>query len=377
MWFTRNLYMKNRNKRVAVFLGHPAQYHLFKLMVAELRDSGKEVLYVIKQKDILQNLLDLENEKYVVIREGRSDSKWGMVKSVLTMEYKMVRFIKKYKIDILIGTTLSFATKYFTKAKVIIAVEDDASVVPQFSKIAYPYAEVVLSPVSCDNGIYEDKSIKYKGYHKLAYLHPNRFTPDINIVKRYINTDKPFFLLRFAKLNAFHDLGANISGMNDQVALKIIKLLEPHGNVYISSERELSGDLKKYKLEINPIHIHHVMAYADIFVGDSQSMAVESAVLGTPSVRFNDFVGKIGVLEELEYKYGLTYGIKSTQPELLYNKIADLLKVDNLKEIMQKRREELLQDKIDVTAFLVWFVGNYPESKTIMNDSADYQNKFK
>lgn len=29
-------------------------------------------------------------------------------------------------------------------------------------------------------------------------------------------------------------------------------------------------------------------------------MAAEATILGTPSIRFNDFVGKLGYLEELE-----------------------------------------------------------------------------
>ena len=46
-------------------------------------------------------------------------------------------------------------------------------------------------------------------------------------------------------------------------------------------------------------------------------MAAECAVLGTPSIRFNDFVGKLGYLEELELEYGLTFGIKTSDPEKL------------------------------------------------------------
>ena len=42
-------------------------------------------------------------------------------------------------------------------------------------------------------------------------------------------------------------------------------------------------------------------------------MAVEAAMLGTPSLRFNDFAGKIGVLEELEHKYELTFAIPPSE----------------------------------------------------------------
>ena len=37
-------------------------------------------------------------------------------------------------------------------------------------------------------------------------------------------------------------------------------------------------------------------------------MAVEASVLGVPSVRYNSFYRKSSVLDELEYKFGLTFG---------------------------------------------------------------------
>ena len=44
-------------------------------------------------------------------------------------------------------------------------------------------------------------------------------------------------------------------------------------------------------ININPLDIHHVMSFASIYIGDSQTMAAEAGVLGTPFIRFNDFVG--------------------------------------------------------------------------------------
>ena len=59
--------------------------------------------------------------------------------------------------------------------------------------------------------------------------------------------------------------------------------------------------------------MHHVMAFASLYIGDSQTMAAEAGVLGVPFVRFNDFVGRIGYLRELEDVYELGYGIHATQ----------------------------------------------------------------
>ena len=40
-------------------------------------------------------------------------------------------------------------------------------------------------------------------------------------------------------------------------------------------------------------------------------------------------------------------------------------------------KDEFLTSKIDVTAFTVWFVENYPESVKIMKENPDYQDRFK
>ncbi len=123
--------------------------------------------------------------------------------------------------------------------------------------------------------------------------------------------------------------------------------------------------------------MHHFLKDAYMVIGDSQTMIAEAAVLGTPALRFNDFVGKLGYLEELEHKYCLTYGIKTTEPENLLKKIDFILQIKNLKEEWQIRKEKMLADKIDVTAFMVWFIENYPTSFRIMKEKPSLQYKFK
>jgi hypothetical protein len=100
-------------------------------------------------------------------------------------------------------------------------------------------------------------------------------------------------------------------------------------------------------------------------------------MLGVPSIRFSSFAGRISVLEELEHTYQLTFGVNPNNPELLLTKLKELLSIQNLKEIFHNRRLKMLSDKIDVTAFLVWFIENYPKSKKVMDENPVYQNNFK
>lgn len=361
--------------QIGIFLGHPAHFYMFRNVIVTLMNNGHKVHIVIKKKDILEDLLINSGYSYTIIREDRSDSRLGLVKSVLQMEFAMIRFIKKNKIKVLVGSTLSFASRVIARINVIVTGEDDAEVVPRYAGMVYPSASAILSPIVCNNARWENKSFKYSGFQKLTYLHPNYFKADLAVVNKYFSAEKPYFLIRFAKLNAHHDNG--IKGLNNEVAKKMIERLQPHGDIYISSERELPVEFEKYRLNINPLDIHHVMAFATLYIGDSQSMSVEAAMLGIPSVRFNDFAGKISVLNELENKYELTYGIHSSEPEKLFAKLDELLAMPDLKEVFQQRRQQMLADKIDVTAFFTWFIENYPESAKIMRENPDYQYRFK
>lgn len=362
---------------ILVQLSHPAHFHLYSNAIHNLRRDGNTVHILIKSKDILEDLLKKSGLPYTNIGErAHRGSKVGIFMDMISREWRILNYCKNNDIDILTGSTVEIAHVgwLLNKPRIDMA-EDDASIVPLFGKLGKLCFGTVLSPITCNNGPYEAKTIHYFGFHKLAYLHPNVFTPDKSIVQKYFFPDEPYFILRFAKLNAYHDKGA--SGITTEIAQKLIDILEPHGKIFITSERALEPQFEKYRLNINPLDIHHIMAFASLYIGDSQSMAVEAAMLGTPSIRFNSFAGKIGVLEELQNKYQLTFGIPSNQPESLYEKVNELLSEKGIKQEFLKRRQRMLSDKIDVSAFLTWFIENYPGSKKTMIDNPNYQYRFR
>ena len=180
----------------------------------------------------------------------------------------------------------------------------------------------------------------------MAYLHPNYFSPDKTKVSSLIESGDKYFILRFAELTAHHDDGKN--GIDLLIAKKLIAQLTPFGRVYITSERKLETELEPYRIAIKPTDIHHALYFAEMYIGDSQTMAAEAAVLGTPSIRFNDFVGKLGYLEELEHKYGLTFGISTDNSSLLFTRVEELLRNKDLKKDFQQRKEQMLKECVDV-----------------------------
>ena len=363
--------------KILIYVGHPAQYHFFKHTIRKLKDDGNDVKLLIKTKDILEQLLKEDGQEYQNIQDiFRKNTKWGILKASFKRAWAVYKIARSFKADLLLGTDSSIAQAgWLLRKPTITTLEDDVEIIKTFAMLTYPFTNVLLVPKACNVGKWDTKKIGYAGYMKLAYLHPNYFTPDKNIVCSY-GIYQQFILIRLAKLSAHHDDG--IKGLDKELVDKVIATAEDKGyQVFISSETDLEEHLKKYQLKIKHTDIHHVMAYASLLISDSQSMSVEAAMLGVPNLRFSDFAGRISVLEELENNYGLTIGIKTNEPQRLKDEEEKLLSMSDVRTEFQNRRKKMLRDMIDVTTYLTWFIENYPQSIQIQQENPNYQFNFK
>jgi predicted glycosyltransferase len=100
-------------------------------------------------------------------------------------------------------------------------------------------------------------------------------------------------------------------------------------------------------------------------------------MLGIPSIYlFNDSTLYTTHLEK-DYKLLFNYSESQEDQAKAIDKAIKLLQTDNTKKEWAKKTNKMLSEKIDVTAFLVWFVENYPVSAGIMKMNPDYQYKFR
>ncbi len=345
--------------KILFHLGHPAHFHLFKFVIRQLELDGVPFVIVIKKKDVLEALVQSEGwDYYNVLPEGRANSILGLIKGQLLQNYRLYKICRKEKPTLLIGT--SVAISHIGKLLQIPSYnvnEDDIEVVPLYGKLAYPWATRIIAPSCCRVGKYQYKKISYNGYHELAYLHPDRYHPNINIKEKYLGGIDRYFLIRFSSLNAHHDSG--VSGIDNATAQQLISVLEPYGHVFITSERPLSPDLEPFRLAIHPIDMHDVLAFSGLFIGDSQTMCAEAGVLGIPFIRYNDFVGKISYLEELEVEYDLGKGILPPNNRELLDLAANWVQDENLLIKKRHNRDKMLKSKIDTSSFLYEIINDF------------------
>lgn len=338
--------------KILFYLHHPAHFHLFRHTITRLKLAGHQITIVATKKDVLEELLRAEGWDYEnFLPHGRKDNKLSIALGLLKQDLRLLRKCLFNRPDLLVGTSTEIChIGYLLRINNYFVNEDDADVIPLVKKLAHPFAKHLLSPDVCNTGM-PNKTISYAGYHELAYLHPSVFSPSKDIVRKYFNPEERYFILRFAKLKAHHD--TNVQGIDSSIASKLISLLSPHGKVYITAERELEKEFEPYRLNIKPIDMHHIMAFASMYIGDSQTMAAEAGVLGVPFIRFNDFVGRIGYLKDLEENWKLGFGIKPENVESLYEKVNELLNNTRLKEEWDQKKTKMLSAKINVTDFFV------------------------
>ena len=356
---------------ILIDINHPAHVQLLRNLYNTLVGNGHTVYVLVKDIPSAKKLMDMYHIPYQQIGE-KNDKLFIKGLEQIIYDLKIWWFAMRHKIDIGIGSSINLAhVSRFCRMKSIILDDDDDEVEPLFAKYAHPFASVVLSPDGTPRKV--KSVVYYPAYHELAYLHPNRFTPDRSVlneagVKYEILIDgtvkllEPYFILRFNAFKAHHDVG--VVGLTIENKRRLVNMLSKIGKVFITTERNIDEEFLPYQLKISPEKAHSLIYYATMLIGDSQTMTSEAAVLGTPAIRCNTFVGRIHYLEEEEHKYGLTYGFRPEQSDAMFAKIEELLAMGtaNLKAEWTIRRQKILDDKIDYTAFLTWFIENYPSS---------------
>ena len=335
--------------KIMIDIGHPAHVHLFKNIIRQREKNGDEIMVTARDKDVVLKLLDAYRIPYHAIGKKQTGT-LALAKEWIDREYKIYRLAREFQPDIMLGV-LNPATVHVAKlvgAKSIIFNDSEPESIkyPIADKITVPYTDAIITLTSVHHD-YGPKSIRVNSYKELAYLHPNQFMPDSGILRTAgINEGEKYALLRFVAWGAYHDIGQG--GFSLEEKRELIAVLEQYMHVYISSELPLPEEFEKYRLPVPPEKMHDFLAYATLFISDSQTMTTEAALLGTPAIRCNSFVGEkdMGNFHELEKKYGLIYNFMFGAEAI--KQTSKLLKIPDLKIQWREKQARLLSEKEEI-----------------------------
>ena len=340
--------------RILCDISHPAHVHFFRNAIDIWKQHGHEVTIVSRDKDITLQLLDEYNYQHICLSRARQGIV-GLGRELLEHEGRLLLRSIKNPPDVFLeiaGTFIVHAAKLINRPSLVFYDTEHAKL---SNAITYPFASAIYTP-SCYQGDIGRKQIRYNGYQELAYLHPNYFSPDPTILKEIgVSTNEKLFLVRFVSWEASHDVGQ--SGFSLQGKRDLVNRLSQLGRVIITSENRLPDDFEHYRMTVSPAKIHHLMAYSTLYIGESATMASESAILGKPFI-FVSPVGR-GYTDEQENEYHLGYTLGPKEEDKAIKLAVELANRSTLREEWLKKRQRLLENKIDVTAWLVDTVENF------------------
>ncbi len=352
--------------------GHPAQVHNFRNVRADLTRDGHNVYWFTTSKDITISLLEIYRIPYQILLKPARNIISKICIPIRNVLWE-IGFLKRNKIDIVITRTCPYTTLAAKILGIKHIILDDTEHAARKQKMISNHADSILIP-ECFNFQLRKDEIRFPGNIELFYLHPKRFTPKPVWDLLGIEKDTQFAIVRFVKWDAWHDTQL-VGGFTLDQKRELISRLHKHMRVFISSESELPSDLEPYRIHIPIERMHDVQAAAALFVGESATMASESVVLGTPAI-YIDEVGR-GYTDE-EAREGLLWmyrpvpsheALKPNEPAWIsggvqecIEKAEDIASPNFDRETYAKRHKAWLATKIDCSAFLTWFIENYPSS---------------
>lgn len=331
-------------------LNHPAHVHFFRNAIDRLRAQGHCIWVTAREKEMTTTLLDRFDISHEVV-SCMGNGIMGLACELVVHETKLLRLLKKNRIDIVLaigGTFMVHACKLLGIPSIVFYDTENAKLQ---NALTYPFATKIYTPV-CYTDDVGTHQVRYKGYHELAYLHPDYFTPDPGILDVLgVGAEERFTIVRFVGWGATHDVGH--SGLTPELKRRAIDAFAQFGPVYITSEKRLPEDLKQYALPIPPDRIHDALYYATLYYGESATMASESCVLGTPAI-YIDNAGR-GYTSEQERLYGAVFNFSESISDQTASirKGIELLADNTTKQKWAQKRIQLLADTINVTEMIV------------------------
>jgi len=358
--------------KIAVFAVSSAQVHFYKNIVAALEADGNQVFVLTRDDSETVTLLnELEIPFFLFSRPDSKSSR------NVTLPHEVVnafQYLKGKHIDLTTGwgTYSTFTARLLNVPDVTFNDSECTTDPVQYalSKLSYQFTNVFVTPSSFKSE-FGAKHLKLQSYKELAYLHPNYFEPDPSVFDLLgISRSHDYSILWFEERACSDDPAG--SALTDADKISLVKELSGYGEVFIFSGAHVPPQIAENVLTVPSARMHDVLYYASLSVADGQTPATEAALLGTPTIRSNAFVGRcdVGVSIELEHEFHLLFNL--TNPNEVASTALQLIKDPRVKQDWHKKRDRMLERKLDMTALMVCLIEDYPESVTRLSAASGH-----
>ena len=330
----------------------PAHAHLFRHAASRLDAAGHEVLVVARDYGCTVDLLEYFEVPHVVANRAEM-SQLSVLTDIPNHLLSRYREARRFDPDVIFGMGVDAAlVGAALRTPVVLVVDSEPDGLDH--AISKRLSRVLLTPHAFGKDL-GPRQYRFRGFKECAYLHPDVFEPDPSVREELgLEPDEPFAILRFNAWGAHHDVSQK--GITPEQRRELIEKLADHVTVLVSDEAfegesfDLEGRARPF--DVHPARMHDALAEASLLVADTQTMVTEAALMGTPAIRSNSFVGDddMGNFQELE-EVGLIYNEREFDRVL--EKALEIVSDPDVGEEWMRRRDAYMADQVNLTDLLV------------------------
>jgi predicted glycosyltransferase len=237
---------------ILIDIGHPAHVHLFKHFAREMTARGHQVHFTCRSREFVTGLLQHEGFTFTSFGPNYTSAA-GKLWGLLRFTWLLLRAGLQFKPDILLSHSSMYAAFVaFLLRKPHLSFEDTFNF--EQIRLYKPFTSAILTG-TYDHPLKSKKVVRYPGYHELAYLPPNRFTPDPSVLSELFpqSPQNQYVQSKLGSARSASDHtdqsahGSARSASAEAASLPNYNLSSPHDSAPSASDEAASSNTKHKK----------------------------------------------------------------------------------------------------------------------------------
>ncbi len=335
--------------KISPLISRSYHVNLFQNFIEEMEDEGHEVMAFSLKDDLTKSLLGtfkIKNQYY-----GKHSQKF-FYKTIAPFSTRitLLRKLNKFDPDLILSVNdlpLAPFTTLFEAPSVVFLDE-----VPGRRKehLIFNYSSKIVTPDCYHSDVPENKQLTHSSYHTLAYLHPNRFTPDEKVLEKLDVSSKEYVVVSF-RGKTYLDMDLKGELLKRREMIDLVRSLDDHVQVFVDDRGYVPEPLEEYIPSIPPHQYLDLLVHAKLVVGNEPIISSEAGVLGVPWIYVSNSTPYPLEDQEIRYEIGSqVYDVEEAE------ELAKKILTGEVEPDFEISRKQILKDKSDLTNWMLTLV---------------------